>query len=60
MYLSFKFNERIAIGTRVKIGEEIYRINKINILKVELENEEGYLQIPISRWTYTNMVVLKY
>lgn len=58
-YVFFRMNERIAIGAAVKLNNEEYIIKKIGFFKIELENEEGYLQVPMSRWTYSNFKILK-
>ncbi|MFW5928019.1 MAG: hypothetical protein ACOCSL_02360 [Thermoplasmatota archaeon] len=58
-YVFFRMNERIAIGAAVKLNNEEYIIRKIGFFKIELENDEGYLQVPMSRWTYSNFKILK-
>lgn len=58
-YIFFRMNERIAVGAAVKLNNEEYIIKKIGFFKIELENDEGYLQVPMSRWTYSNFKILK-
>lgn len=58
-YVFFRMNERIAIGAEVKLDGDIYVIRKIGFFKIELENHDGYLQMPMSRWVYSNFKILK-
>jgi len=58
-YIFFRMNERIAIGASVKINNDEYIIKKIGFFKIELENHDGFLQIPMSRWTYSNFKIMK-
>lgn len=58
-YIFFRMNERIAIGAEVELDGDIYVIRKIGFFKIELENHNGYLQVPMSRWVYSNFKILK-
>jgi len=49
-YIFFRLNKHIAIGAEIKIKDELYVITEISIFRIQLENKEGILQIPITRW----------